>query len=62
MMPWRYLERPHAVGAWVCSPLEKPQAPPPGPGLIEEQPQDDGRLAMTDPLIGLLSMQVVSCF
>ena len=60
-MPWRYFERPHAVGAWVCTPVEKPQAPPPpGPGLVEEQPQDDGRVAMTDPLIGLLDMQVLS--
>ena len=59
MMPWRYFERPHCIGAWVCTPLEKPQLPPPpGPGLVEEQPQDDGRVAMTDPLIGLLGMQV----
>ncbi|KAL3145854.1 hypothetical protein ABBQ38_015223 [Trebouxia sp. C0009 RCD-2024] len=59
MMPWRYLERPHAIGAWVCTALDKPQPAPPGPGLVEEQPHDDGRIAMTDPLIGLLSMQVL---
>ena len=58
-MPWRYHARPHAIGAWVCTPVERLQPPPPGPGLVEEQPQDDGRVAMMDPSIGLIGMQVL---
>ena len=57
-MPWRYFARPHPVGAWVCSPVERAGPEPPGPGLVEEQPPDDGKVATVDPLIGLLGMQV----
>ena len=58
-VPWRYFARPHPVGAWVCSPVDRAGPEPPGPGLVEEQPPDDGKVATVDPLIGLLGMQVV---
>ena len=39
-------------------PLNRDGPEPPGPGLVEEQPPDDGKVATVDPLIGLLGMQV----
>ncbi|DBA68651.1 TPA: hypothetical protein ACH3X2_013454 [Trebouxia sp. C0005] len=58
-VPWRYCARPHLVGAWVTTPVDRDGPEPPGPGLVEEQPPDDGRVATVDPLIGLLGMQVL---
>ncbi|DBA80705.1 TPA: hypothetical protein ACH3X1_007944 [Trebouxia sp. C0004] len=58
-VPWRYCARPHPVGAWVSTPVGRDGPEPPGPGLVEEQPPDDGRVATADPLIGLLGMQVL---
>ncbi|KAL0046547.1 hypothetical protein WJX82_003367 [Trebouxia sp. C0006] len=58
-VPWRYCARPHPVGAWVTTPVDRDGPEPPGPGLVEEQPPDDGRVAIVDPLIGLLGMQVL---
>ncbi len=46
------------MGAWVTTPVDRDGPEPPGPGLVEEQPPDDGRVATVDPLIGLLGMQV----
>ena len=46
------------MGAWVTTPVDRDGPEPPGPGLVEEQPPDDGRVATVDPLIGLLAMQV----
>ena len=57
-VPWRYCARPHPVGAWVTTPVDRDGPEPPGPGLVEEQPPNDGRVAIVDPLIGLLGMQV----
>ncbi len=46
------------MGAWVTTAVDRDGPEPPGPGLVEEQPPDDGRVATVDPLIGLLGMQV----
>ncbi len=46
------------MGAWVTTPVDRDGPEPPGPGLVEEQPPEDGRVATVDPLIGLLGMQV----
>ena len=46
------------MGAWVTTPVDRDGPEPPGPGLVEEQAPDDGRVATVDPLIGLLAMQV----
>lgn len=58
MVPWRCCARPHAVGAWVTHPL-KPATSGTAPNqLVEEQPPGDESVAIVDPLVGLVMMQV----
>ena len=57
-MPYRFLERPHAVGAWVPHPL---QPLPPGTEAAAQAADEgstDSAVAAADPLVGLLRMQV----
>lgn len=42
----------------MTTPVDRDGPEPPGPGLVEDQPPDDGKVATVDPLIGLLGMQV----